>query len=122
MIPWSTFDRGVFPWPELCGCVLCDMLIDDPRRLRSLCVEQLRREPNQTFRTADIILKEINARLDRMTEWKRHNFSLRYFEVDRDPLEKALVLKKEDDRYYINMKQVVQVECRVESGHEQWGE
>src|SRR3546814_9313079 len=66
------------------------MLIDDPRRLRSLCVEQLRREPNQTFRPADIILKEINARMDRMPEWKRHNFSLRYFEVDRDPLEKAL--------------------------------
>src|SRR3546814_5378947 len=50
IIPWSTIDRGVFPSPELGGDVLCDMLIDDPRRLRSLCVEQLRREPNQTFR------------------------------------------------------------------------
>src|SRR3546814_2510935 len=81
------------------------MLIDDPRRLRSLCVEQLRREPNQTFRPADIILKEISARMDRMPEWKRHNFSLRYFEVDRDPLEKALVLKKEDERLYLYLKQ-----------------
>src|SRR3546814_3879453 len=90
------------------------MLIDDPRRLRSLCVEQLRREPNQTFRPADIILKEINARMDRMPEWKRHNFSLRYFEVDRDPLEKALVLKKEDERLYLYLKQVFQDERRVE--------
>src|SRR3546814_9870854 len=98
------------------------MLIDDPRRLRSLCVEQLRREPNQTFRPADIILKEINARMDRMPEWKRHNFSLRYFEVDRDPLEKALVLKKEDERLYLYLKQVFQDERRVERSEEQTSE
>src|SRR3546814_12848804 len=90
------------------------MLIDDPRRLRSLCVEQLRREPNQTFRPADIILKEINARMDRMPEWKRHNFRLRYFEVDRDPLEKALVLEKEDERLYLYLKKVFQDERRAE--------
>lgn len=114
IIPWSTIDRGVFPSPELGGDVLCDMLLDDPRRLRSLSVEQLQREPNQTFRPADIILKEINARMDRMPEWKRHNFSLRYFEVDRDPLEKALVLKKKDERLYLYLKQVFQDERRVE--------
>src|SRR3546814_15921793 len=52
--------------------------------------------------------------MDRMPEWKRHNFSLRYFEVDRDPLEKALVLKKEDERLYLYLKQVFQDERRVE--------
>jgi len=114
IIPWSTIDRGVFPSPELGGDVLCDMLHDDPRRLRSLCVEQLKREPNQTFRPADIILKEINARMDRLPEWKRHNFSLRYFEVDREPLEKALVLRKEDDRLYLYLKHVFQDERTVE--------
>src|SRR3546814_17911857 len=76
IIPWSTIDRRVFPSPWLGGDVLCDMLIDDPRRLRSLCVEQLRREPNQTFRPADIILKELNARMARMPEWNRYNFKI----------------------------------------------
>lgn len=114
IIPWSTIDRGVFPSPELGGEVLCDMLHDDPRRLRSLCVEQLRREPNQTFRPADIILKEINARMDRLPEWKRHNFSLRYFDVDREPLEKALVLRKEEERLYLYLKHVFHDERTVE--------
>lgn len=114
-IPWSMIDRGVFPSPELGGEVLSDMLMDDPRRLRSLCVEQLLREPNQTFRPADIILKEINARMDRLPEWKRHNFSLRYFDVDRDALEKALVLRKEDGRLYLYLKQVFQDEKTVEN-------
>src|SRR3546814_14872646 len=79
IIPWSAIDGGVFPSPELGGDVLCDMLLDDPRRLRSLCVEQLRRETNQTFRPADLILKEINDRMDRMPEWKRNTFRLRIF-------------------------------------------
>ncbi|MDD1498566.1 AAA family ATPase [Agrobacterium sp. CNPSo 3708] len=114
VIPWSTIDRGVFPSPELGGEVLCDMLNDDPRRLRSLCVEQLKREPNQTFRPADIILKEINARMDRLPEWKRQNFSLRYFDVDREPLEKALVLRKEEDRLYLYLKHVFQDERTVD--------
>ncbi|WP_139792974.1 hypothetical protein [Pseudophaeobacter leonis] len=77
------------------------MLMDEPRRLRSFCVEQLRREPNQTFRPADIILKEINSRMDRLPEWKRQNFNLRYFDVDRDALEKALVLGENEDRLYL---------------------
>lgn len=115
IIPWSTIDRGVFPSPELGGEVLCDMHHDDPRRLRSLCVEQLKREPNQTFRPADTILKEINARMDRLPEWKRHNFSLRYFEVDREPLEKALVLRKQEDRLYLYLKHVFHDERTVEN-------
>lgn len=114
IIPWSTVDRGVFPSPELGGEVLSDMLNDDPRRLRSLCVEQLKREPNQTFRPADIILKEINARMDRLPEWKRHNFNQRYFEVDRETLEKALVLRKEKDRLFLYLKHVFQDERTVE--------
>ncbi|MDE1467159.1 ATP-dependent DNA helicase [Aurantiacibacter sp. D1-12] len=114
IIPWSTIDRGVFPSPELGAEALCEMLHDDPRRFRSLCVEQLRREPNQTFRPADIVLKEVNARLDRLPEWKRHTFSMRYFEVDREALEKSLVLRSEADRLYLYLQRVFEDERTVE--------
>lgn len=114
LIPWSAIDRGVFPSPELGGDTLGDMLLDDARRLRSLCVEQLRREANQTFRPADIILNEINARMDRLPEWKRHTFTLRYFEVDRSDLEKALVLRQEEGRLYLYLKHVFQDERLIE--------
>jgi len=90
------------------------MQLDDPRRFRSLCSEQLRREPNQTFRPADIVLKEVNARLDRLPEWKRHSFNSRYFEVDRDDLEKSLVLRREVDRLYLYLKPVYDDERTVE--------
>ena len=56
-IPWSLVDRGVLPSPDVGGEYLADMELDDPRRLRALCVEQLRRESNQTFCAADSILR-----------------------------------------------------------------
>lgn len=114
IIPWSTVDRGIFASPELGADPLSEMQLDDPRRLRSLCVEQLRREPNQTFRPADIVLKEVNARLDRLPEWKRHTFSMRYFAVDREDLEKSLELREESERLYLYLKQVYQDERTVE--------
>ncbi|WP_242115564.1 AAA family ATPase [Sphingomonas lacusdianchii] len=114
IIPWSTVDRGVFPSPELGAEPLCDMQLDDPRRFRSLCSEQLRREPNQTFRPADTVLKEVNARLDRLPEWKRHSFNMRYFEVDREDLEKSLVLRSEADRLYLYLMPVHDDERTVE--------
>lgn len=113
-LPWSTIDRGVFPSPELGGETLSDMLIDDPRRLRALCVEQLKREPNQTFRSAKSILEEVNARLDRLPEWKRCTFREKYFEVDRDILEEAMVLRKEDEVLYLYLLNVHEDERLVD--------
>ena len=69
-IPWSLVDRGVLPSPDVGGEYLADMELDDPRRLRALCVEQLRRESNQTFCAADSILEQVNARMAKLPEWK----------------------------------------------------
>ena len=87
MIPWATVDRGVLPSPELGGEALAEMEFDDARRLRALCVEHLRREPNQTFRAADTVLAEVNARLAKLPDWKTVSFTARYFEVDRATFE-----------------------------------
>lgn len=115
IIPWSTVDRGVLPSPELGGKYLAEMEIDDARRLRALCVEQLRREPNQTFRAADSVLKEVNSRLDKLPEWKSASFTKMYFEVDRPTLEQALVLRSEGDRLWLYLKSVYEDERDVET-------
>ena len=114
MIPWATVDRGVLPSPELGGEALAEMEFDDARRLRALCVEHLRREPNQTFRAADTVLAEVNARLAKLPDWKTASFTARYFEVDRAALEEALVLRTEGDRVWLYLKHVYEDERTVE--------
>lgn len=113
-IPWGTIDRGVLPSPELGGEPLADMEYDDARRFRALCVEQLKREPNQTFRAAGGILAEVNARLQKLPEWKTAHFTERYFEVDRLTLEEALVLRQESDRLWLYLPDVYDDERDVE--------
>ena len=93
----------MLPSPELRGETLAEMEFDDPSRFRALCVEHLRREPNQTFRAADAVLAEVNARLSKLPEWKAATFTTRYFEVDREDLEESLVLRSEGDRVRAKM-------------------
>lgn len=90
------------------------MEFDDPRRLRALCVEQLRREPNQTFRAADTILAELNGRLAKLPEWKSAGFTMRYFEVDRAVLEGGLVMRTEGDRLWLYLRNAYVDERTVE--------
>lgn len=113
-IPWSAIDRGVLPAPELGGETLAEMELDDARRLRGLCVEHLRRESNQTFRAADAVLAEVNARLVKMPEWKTATFTARHFEVDRRVLEGSLVLQSEADRLWLYLVEVYDDERVIE--------
>ena len=113
-IPWSSVDRGVLPSPDVGGEYLADMELDDPRRLRALCVEQLRRESNQTFCAADSILEQVNARMAKLPEWKTISFTEKYFEVDRAVLEQALVLRHEKQRLWLYLKHVYDDERTVE--------
>jgi exodeoxyribonuclease V alpha subunit len=113
-IPWGTIDRGVLPSPELGGEPLAEMEFDDARRLRALCVEQLKREPNQTFRAADSVLAEVNVRLQKLPDWKSAHFTTRYFEVDRATLEEALVLRTENDRLWLYLQDVYDDEREIE--------
>ncbi len=113
-IAWGTIDRGVLPSPELGGEPLTDMDYDDARRFRALCVDHLKREPNQTFRAADGILAEVNARLQKLPDWKSAHFTERYFEVDRETLEEALVLRTEADRLWLYLQEVYDDERSIE--------
>ena len=114
MIAWGTVDRGALPPSELGGGALAEMEVDDARRLRALCVEQLRRDPKQTFRAAESVLVEVNARLDKLPTRRTASFTARYFEVDRACLEEALVLRTEGGRLWLYLKDVHEDERTVE--------
>ena len=104
----------MLPSPELGGETLAEMEFDDPRRFRALCVEHLRREPNQTFRAADAVLAEVNGRLAKLPEWKTASFTARYFEVDREVLEESLVVRSEGDRLWLYLAEVYDDERTIE--------
>ena len=92
-ISWPTVDRGVLPSPELGGTPYLDMEKDDARRLRALCVDEIRREPNHTFEASDRVLERVNRRIETLPEWKSTTFTSRYFDVDRKILDEMLVFR-----------------------------
>ncbi|MBE8233593.1 MAG: exonuclease, partial [Endozoicomonadaceae bacterium] len=105
-IPWSVIDRGVFPSPELGGDIINDIKNDHPNRLRSLCIEQLKREPNHAFREAEEIKAEVNERLEYLHTWKQTELKDRHFEVDKEIFDKGLKIKKIDDKLVLYIQDV----------------
>jgi len=112
IISFSRIDHGVFPSPELGGTFLYD--IDAWRRLRALCVDRLRYETKHTFLTCGQLLQDVNYRLNFLPDWKRHEFTERYLEVDREHLERSLVFRKEDEREYAYLRSVYEAEREIE--------
>ena len=113
VIPFYKIDNGVIPSPEY---GLKDIL--DPgstERLRALCVDELNRIPAHSFGKAEAILSSINARLDRMPEWKRYAYSIKNFRVEKEILNGGLYMRKdEDDKLYLYLKNVYEDERQVE--------
>ncbi len=99
IIPWGRIDRGALPSPELGGTNLADL--DDPKRMRALAVQSLRRDGKHTFLPAAYVTQQINQRIGILPEYKRHVFTDRYWEVDADFLGEALHLRTEDDQLYV---------------------
>jgi exodeoxyribonuclease V alpha subunit len=99
-ISFTKIDHGTIPSPDLGGEALADT--DDWRRLRALCVDRLRGEQSGVFIAAEQLIHDINHRLSFYPEWKRHQFTERYLEVDRESLERALLLRSESKRTFRN--------------------
>ncbi len=112
-IPFTKIDHGVYPSPELGGAsVFPDT--DDAHRLRALCVEQLRREEKDAFVAASQVIHALNHKLSFLPEWKRHQFTERYLEVEKDELSGALTFREEDGRQYLYLKSVFEAERSIE--------
>ena len=114
LITFGKIDHGVFPSPELGGESMVDGA-DDWRRLRGLCVDRLRREPKHVFLPADRLIHDVNHRLSFLPEWKRQQFTERYFTVDEEQLSAALVFRETGGRQYVYWKSAYQNERDVET-------
>ena len=121
-IPLPTIDRGVLPSQEL-GTPYLDMEIDDARRLRALCVDEMGREPNHTFQASSRILERVNRRLETLPAWKSTRFTERYFDVEEKALDSALVFRPcvnddaagSGDRRWLYLRSVHEDEREVEA-------
>lgn len=109
-IPFYKIDNGIIASPDF---GLENIFYpDDTERLRALCVDELNRIAAHSFGKAATILSQINQRLDRMPEWKRHAFVERNFEIDLEILNQALHLYK--DELFLYLKDVYEDERTVE--------
>lgn len=111
-IPWSVVDRGIIPSPNLGGNPLADK--DDARRLRGLAVETLKRNGIHMFLAAGQLLQMVNARLDYLPDWKKHRFTMQYFDVDAEVLSGALTTRMECEILYIYLRTAHEDERLVE--------
>lgn len=62
--------------------------------MRAFCVDELNRIAAHSFGKAKSILKTINARVERLPEWKRYVYRMKNFDIDQEIWEGALVQKK----------------------------
>lgn len=111
-ITFSKIDHGMLPSPEL--GVGPGVEKDDWRRLRALCVEQLRRSSQHTFLLAEQVIEGLNFRLGVMPEWKRHQFTERHMQVDAADLRGALTFREVGGVRYIYRNEVYADEREVE--------
>lgn len=111
-ISFGKIDHGTLPSPELGVEAIADT--DDPRRLRAVCVERLRREAKHTFMSLSLLLHDINHKLSFLPEWKRHQFTDRYFEVDWEELSGALTMVEKEGTLYVYLKRVYEDERMIE--------
>ena len=86
----------MLPAPDLGGDALAE--VDDWRRLRVLCVDQLKVEQSNVFVAARRLVHDVNHRLSFYPEWKRHQFTERYLEVIESRSEPALQVRAEATR------------------------
>jgi hypothetical protein len=82
--------------------------------MRALGVDRLRFETKHTFLSCGQMLQDVNHRLRLMPEWKRVEFTDRYLEVDRVPLEQAITFRKEGPREYAYLRAVYDAERDIE--------
>ena len=112
-ISFSKIDHGMFPAPDLGGDALAD--VDDWRRLRALCVALLKEGQSDVFVSARQLIHDVNHRLSFYPEWKRHQFTERYLEVDRDSLQPALHLRTEAGALWVYLREAFDDERLIEN-------
>lgn len=111
-IPFGKIDRGVLPSPQLGGPAMAEP--DDPRRLRALCVDRLKRVTTHAFEPASSVIEDVNRRLAVLADWRKATFNERYLRADQDFLSQALTLRESEGQLYLYLKSVYEDEREIE--------
>jgi hypothetical protein len=111
-ITFGTVDRGIYPSPELGR--QAEYALDDWRRLRALCVEQLKYASQQTFLLANQVIDGVNRKLQFLPDWKRTQITVRHLELDKTRFEGALAYRTFEDDLYLYRKEIFEDERTVE--------
>lgn len=112
-IPFYKIDNGVIPSPEYGLEEILDS--GSTERFRAYCVDELQRIAAHSFGKAETILQSINARIDRLPDWKKHVYRMQNFKVEQNVLNAALVQKMDDSgALYLYLREVYEDERTVE--------
>lgn len=113
LISFASIDHGIVPNPEL---GLENIFPNNSaERFRALCVDSLKRENIHSFVSQSKVLFAVNNRLSYLPEWKSHQFTDKYFEVDASFISEAVTFRKFEDEFYLYLREVRQDEEQIRS-------
>ncbi len=112
-ISFNKIDNGMLPSPELGLEYLGSK--NSAERFRALCVSELKRDNTHSFVLASRILTNVNRRIANISEWKRHEFNERYFEVDEEVIKQAITVKNHEDKLYLYLNEVFEDERLIQN-------
>lgn len=98
----SKIEHGIFPSPNIAPAFLYE--VDDWRRLRAFTVGQLLIMSTQTFLELSQVLHDVNHDLSFVAEWKRHQFTERYYEIDKEHMLGALEFREHEGQRYVYLR------------------
>jgi hypothetical protein len=113
IISFHSIDHGIIPNPDLGIENLYPK--NAAERFRALCVDVLKRETVHSFVSQTKALFHINNKLSYLPDWKNHQFTPKYFDVDADFIEEAVKFRKYNDENYLYLNEVHEDERLIES-------
>lgn len=112
-ISFHSIDHGLIPNPDL--GIENIFPKNAAERFRALCVDVLKRETVHSFISQTKALFHINNKLSYLPDWKNHQFTPKYFDVDAEFIEKAVKFRKHNDENYLYLNEVYEDERLIET-------
>ena len=113
IISFHSIDHGIIPNPDLGMENLFSK--NGAERFRALCVDVLKRETVHSFVSQTNVLFLLNNRFSYLPEWKNHQFTPKYFDVDSEFIEKAINYRKHNVENYLYLNDVQEDERLIQS-------
>jgi hypothetical protein len=111
-ISFNKIDHAVLPSPELGLETLIGK--DEWKRLRALCIENLKSESKHSFVAAESVINDVNYKLSFYPDWKKEEFNLNYLDFDKENISESIQMREKDSKIYLYIKQVYEDERLIE--------